>query len=258
MPGPLTLPLRYTTHQPPLGAPVRGGGLGHGLAHCWLPVGRGMVTPDSVPNGPAAAFDVAPSWGTAPSGHAWVVDGTHNTCWRNYQSANSPAAITGAYTVACLFRMDTLANDVVLVSTRCSGLTNGTDYTFDMQFLNSTTIHGDIGTGTGQTWLSTSADATVSPITVGSWHALMYAVWQTGYAIYFDGLPAGGGSWVAGVPMLWPGGGVAGTWIAAGSTFIGGWVSPILQGAIGGVWVWSRALNATEAKAWGLAPFGMF
>ena len=72
------------------------------------------------------------------------------------------------------------------------GTRTGGDDTFDMKYQaggpTGFQIHGDIGTGTGGTWITIAADATLSaPLAVNTWNLITYVVSPTGYSIYLNG-----------------------------------------------------------------------
>jgi autotransporter-associated beta strand protein len=90
-----------------------------------------------------------------------------------------------AYTVSAWVNVNTTPGTFGILGTRFGG-----DMTFDLK-VQSTLVHGDVGTGSGTVWLTTAADYNVATFT-NEWHMITYAVDNSAQnvRIYYDGVLA--------------------------------------------------------------------
>jgi hypothetical protein len=76
-----------------------------------------------------------------------------------------------------------------------------TDYGVDMQLNSSNTIlHADIGTGSS--WITTNADATIPALSTGIWYHVALVVTKTSWTWYLNGTSVGSGTYGSSVPLL--------------------------------------------------------
>jgi hypothetical protein len=73
------------------------------------------------------------------------------------------------------------------------------DASFDAKLQSGSSIHGDIGNGSG--WINTSADASFT-YTTSAWYDIVYTVSPTGYTIYANGAPVGSNTF-SDTPLLY-------------------------------------------------------
>ncbi len=191
---------------------------------------------DSSGNGNAASISRIPAtFGVSANpnlGQALQLPGSQYATIPYSSSLN----LTNSFTVSTWFKANTIT-DVGLVSTRTGG-----EYTFDMQLLNNTTIHGDVGNGSS--WISTGVDETVPTITPGTWHMVTYVITHSGATLYFDGVQRG--SITAGFGSLTP------TLMKPGQSLTMGFdgayssLPNSLDGSLDDVAVIGRALSASD------------
>ena len=106
----------------------------------------------------------------------------------------------GWYTVQDEWTVRAWAKTTTLASNGCIlGTRSPTDRSFDMKFMPSGIIHGDIGNGGA--WLNTSVDS-VSKVAVDEWVQITYAVNKTGAKVYINGKEDKSYSWAETSPML--------------------------------------------------------
>jgi hypothetical protein len=75
-----------------------------------------------------------------------------------------------------------------------------TDFSFDSSFWQGNFVHGDLGNGF--TWISTSANVSLSYST-NTWYHLAYVVTPTNYSIYVDGTPLATATYPPDNPLLY-------------------------------------------------------
>lgn len=145
----------------------------------------------------------------------------------------NPITTTGNFTVMCWVRVNSnvIGNTQMVLSTR-----QPSDFGFDMQLVNGTTIHGDIGTGT--TWVTIAADTPFS-YNANQWYHICYVVTPTTYTIYANGNNVGSGSFTSTTPLVTDTNHIL---------QIGNSRSGFLFGAVDEVMVFSRALSSTEVS----------
>lgn len=112
----------------------------------------------------------------------------------NYVSVTTSGSWSGKFTVSVWVKPMTTSGTLNMVSSR-----GPSDFSFDMKLTNGSTIHGDIGNGSG--WLTGAADAPFS-YEAGKWYNIAYVVTPTAYTIYADGVVKGQGTYASATPLL--------------------------------------------------------
>ncbi|MFA6469759.1 MAG: FG-GAP-like repeat-containing protein, partial [Bacteroidota bacterium] len=161
-------------------------------------------------------------------GYSLLFDGTDD-----YISvATGASTLSAPYTIEVWVKPNTTSGTLCFFDTRGPG-----EFGFDVKLQNGTTIHADIGSGSG--WLTTSADATLN-YSAGTWYHIAYAVTTSGYTIYANGNQVGSGSF-GGTPLLFD---------ANHNTIIGsqGGGGEFFNGFISNVRVWDVARTQAEIQ----------
>lgn len=150
----------------------------------------------------------------------------------DYFAAVPTVGVAGAYTVSAWaqVRNPTAASNIF--DTRRPA-ENG----FDMKFQNGTTVHGDIGNGSG-VWLTTAADAPLNYVT-DQWYHLAYVVDKSTYRIFINGAPAASGTFGLNTPTL-----INATHHVNIGRYSGG--TEYFNGYIDDVAVWNTTLNSAQ------------
>ena len=139
---------------------------------------------------------------------------------------------TSAYTVSFWAKVSSYSGSTpTFFATRTSG-----DNTFDIQVTATGGLHGDIGTGSGGTWLTTAANAAVV-LGLNTWNMVTYTVNSTGYSIYVNGSSVASGTY-SGTPSFMRTTGV----LTLGEQVTASW----LNGSLQDVGIWNSALSSAQ------------
>lgn len=233
MPSPLTLPVRYTTHKPPVGAPIRAGHpLARGLDVALLMnEGAGGVLHDASGNHQRATLNGAVAWDRGMLKFPGVTSAN--------ATGTAPAFATGTFSVIVGHIPSDLSTIRALLA---GGLVGSAGNAFALDYRSTTTLYYD---------LYGAEYEVISPaVTLGATHQTALTVAGTAVSLYQDGALLGtetstrsytGGSFLLvgayeeSPSLYWP-------W--------DGWIDF--------VYVYRRILTPGEVRALYLAPYQVF
>ena len=112
-----------------------------------------------------------------------------------YVSIATTGSLSGTFTIEMWAKPSAPTTDVGLAGSRLP-----TDFSFDCKLISGNLIHGDIGSGVS--WLTTAADASVLYST-SRWCHVAYVVTPTNYTIYVGASPVATGTYTVDDPVLY-------------------------------------------------------